>query len=103
MTETMQTIRFLTVDKGKITQWCVTNQTKMFFGFMQYVLDGCDRPEEFVVYDEANASTARLVDVAERFGMRRRTFDERMKDVPTYDADRVRAVATQWGGEVLAV
>lgn len=81
----MQTVRFLTKgEDGRFTQWCITNQQEMFFRFIQYVLDSCSRPEEYIVYDETNRKAALLMSVAEHYGMRKRTPEERIKNIKTH-------------------
>ena len=85
----MQTMMFITFDdkpKGerKYTLWCQTNDVRMFRDFMQFVLDGCSRPEEYVIYDKDNNAAYNFMDIAVKvFEMRKRTFDERMNNIQT--------------------
>lgn len=81
----MQLVKFVTKDKNnKFTCWCTTNDEKTFRDFMQYVLDNCIRPEEYILYDVDNNAAYNMLKVAtETFKMRKRSFTERMKDIPT--------------------
>ena len=82
----MQKFIFLTRDdKGKFTRWCETNEEKMFFDFMQYIIDSCNKPEEFILYDVDNNAAYNMYEIAtKRFGMRKRTSNERGKNIQTY-------------------
>lgn len=86
----MQTVRFLTERAdGGYMQWCVTNQKKVFFEFMQYVLDSCRDPEMYLILDESNSKVIKLTDAAKQFGMRKRTPEERFSGVRTYSMKEV--------------
>ena len=51
---------------------------------MQYILDGCDKPEDYLLWDIDNDKVYNAYQIAiQVFGMRKRTFDERMNDIQT--------------------
>ena len=79
----MPIVRFLTIDKDKITNWCTTNDVKMYRDFIQYVLDNCNRPGDYKILDTSTNKMYPLLEVAKYYKMRKRTFDERMKDIST--------------------
>lgn len=83
----MQLVKIVTIDKekNKVIVWCTTNEQKVFYDFMQYVLDSCDKPEDFLIWDTKADLVYKMYDVAtKQFGMRKRTFEERMNNVKTY-------------------
>lgn len=83
----MQLIKFVTHDKakGKVLVWCTTNEQKMFFDFMQWVLDSCDKPKDFMIWDVKADLVYSMYGIAtKQYGMRKRTFKERMSNVQTY-------------------
>lgn len=80
----MQTFRFVTIDDKKVTCWCETNILKMFRDFMQYILDSCNNPEHFLLWDMDNDKVYNVYQIAtEIYKMRKRTFDERMDNIQT--------------------
>ena len=80
----MQTFKFVTVDDKKVYCWCTTNDLKIFRDFMQYILDGNNSPENFLLWDVDNDKVYNAYQIAtEVYGMRKRTFDEKMDDVQT--------------------
>lgn len=87
----MQTVEFITIDdmskppsERKATVWCRTNTLKGFRDFMQYVLDSCERPQEFMVIDVGKDLAYDMYRLAtEQFGMRKRSFHERMENIQT--------------------
>ena len=81
----MQTIRFLTLNEGKQpTLWCETNCLKMFRDFMQYVLDSCDRPGDFLLWDSKTNKVYNMEQVAtEQYFMRKRSLLERLDNFQT--------------------
>ena len=85
----MQTFKFITQEPNKTTIWCTTNQMETFFTFIQYVLDNANNPERFYIADVTNNKAYRLVGLANYFCMRKRNFEERMKDIKTYDKRKV--------------
>lgn len=51
---------------------------------MQYILDGCNSPEDFLLWDVDNDKVYNFYQIAtEHYGMRKRTFDERMRHIQT--------------------
>jgi len=83
----MQLVRFVTKDekKKKTIVWCTTNAEKTFFDFMQWVLDSCDRPEDYMIWDVKADLVYSMYGIAtKQFEMRKRTFEERMSNVQTY-------------------
>ena len=80
----MQTLRFVTMDDKKVTCWCETNTLKMFRDFMQYVLDSCNTPEKYMIWDLKTDNVYDMYKVAtQQYEMRKRTFDERMNNIQT--------------------
>lgn len=80
----MQIYRFVTMDDKKVTCWCETNILKVFRDFMQYILDSCNNPEDFLLWDVKNDKVYNAYQIAtEVYVMRKRTFEERIKHVQT--------------------
>ena len=83
----MQLIKFVTrdtKDKNKILIWCTTNRLITFRDFMQYVLDNVKNPKDFMIIDTEKDLVYDMYKVAtEMYGMRKRTFEERMNGVAT--------------------
>lgn len=87
----MQIFKFITCDdmkkpKGerKFTCWCTTNDLKTFRDFIQYVLDSCNKPEEYMLLDVENNKIYDMCSVAiGNYKMRKRTFEERMNGTQT--------------------
>ena len=83
----MQLVKIVTIDKekNKVIVWCTTNLEKLFFDFMQYILDSLSRPEDFLIWDVKADQVYSMYGIAtKQFGMRKRTFEERMSNVQTY-------------------
>ena len=80
-----RTARFITIDKhNKLVTWCECYLgEKMFIEFIQYVLDCCSSPEDYHIYIDGVRYSINLMTVAELLGMRKRTFEERLKGVLT--------------------
>ena len=87
----MQTVKFITVDDmskeikdRKVTVWCTTNDLKLFRDFMQYAVDNCNKPEEYMIWDIEKDTVYDMYKIAtEQYKMRKRTFEERMKNIQT--------------------
>ena len=83
----MQLMKFVTKDtkdKNKIFVWCTTNRLITFRDFMQYVLDNLKNPKDFMIIDTEKDLVYDMYKVAtEMYGMRKRTFEERMNGVYT--------------------
>lgn len=80
----MQTVKFVTMDDKKVYVWCTTNILKTFRDFMQYILDSCDKPENFMIWDTESDNLYSAYDVAtKQYGMRKRTFDEKINGIQT--------------------
>lgn len=80
----MQKVNFITKEKDKIIVWCTTNRLIMFRDFMQYVLDSTDDPHKFMVIDIEKDLVYDMYRIAtEMYGMRKRTFTERMNNIQT--------------------
>ena len=74
-------IKFITIDNNKAYCWCTTNTLELFRDFMQYVLDSCNKPEIFLIWDVENDKKYNMYQVAtEVYGMRKRSFEEKLKD-----------------------
>lgn len=64
---------------------CRGNCDEDFFGFMQYAIDNMYHPEKLILENEESGVTYDAYRLAtERYGMRKRTFDERMAGITTY-------------------
>ena len=73
--------RFITIDDcNKLVKWCecYLGET-MFYEFIQYVIDCCNEPEDYYIFIEGIRYSINLMTVAELLGMRKRTFEERLK------------------------
>lgn len=80
----VQTLKFVTMDEKKVYCWCTTNTLKMFRDFMQYILDSCSNPENFMIWDTKSDKVYNAYKIAtEQYKMRKRTFDEKMNNVQT--------------------
>lgn len=83
----MQLMKFVTKDtkdKNKILVWCTTNRLITFRDFMQYVLDNVKNPKDFMIIDTEKDFVYDMYKVATgMYGMRKRTFEERMNGVYT--------------------
>jgi hypothetical protein len=83
----MQLVKIVTIDKkkNKVIVWCTTNEEKSFFDFMQYILDSLSKLEDFLIWDVKADQVYSMYGIAtKQFGMRKRTFEERMNGVQTY-------------------
>lgn len=80
----MQKVRFVTEEKDKVVVWCETNSIIVFRDFLQYILDNMSNPEKFMIIDTRNDLVygARCI-ATQQYGMRKRTFEERMNNVRT--------------------
>lgn len=80
----VQTLKFVTVNDKKVVCWCTTNTLKGFRDFMQYMLDDLLCPEKFMIWDIEKDLVYDAFKIAtEQYGMRKRTFDERINDIQT--------------------
>ncbi|HAU84624.1 MAG TPA: hypothetical protein DCW90_03680 [Lachnospiraceae bacterium] len=80
----MQTVKFVTTDDKKVLVWCETNKLSMFRDFLQYILDSCKDPENFMIIDTKNDLVYDAYRIAtEMYQMKKRTFEERMNNVQT--------------------
>ena len=83
----MQLIKFVTrdtKDKNKILVWCTTNRLITFRDFMQHVFDNLKNPKDFMIIDTEKDLVYDMYKVAtEMYGMRKRTFEERMNGTAT--------------------
>lgn len=80
----MQTVKFVTTDDKKVYVWCTTNKLSMFRDFLQYILDDCKNPENFMMIDTKTDFVYDAYRIAtEQYQMRKRTFEERMNNEKT--------------------
>ena len=81
----MQTMKFITKnDKGHSVCWCTTNTLELFRDFMQYMLDSMNDPEDFMLWDTESDLIYNAYQIAtKQYGMRKRTFEERLNNVQT--------------------
>ena len=92
----MQTIKFVTKKNDKVVIWCTTNSLITFKDFMQYILDNCNEPRNFMILDEEKGFVYDFYKVAtEMYNMRKRNFEERMNGTQTgkwknYSDDELR-------------
>lgn len=92
MCKKIQMLQFVTEDKGKLIKWCTTNTVTGMIDFIQYVLDNCNAPEKYWCIDLDNEKTYSLLGMATMFGMRKRTFDERLEGKGTFDNAKLQEV-----------
>lgn len=80
----MQLVKFVTMDEQKVYVWCTTNKLVMFRDYLQYILDSFDTPENFYIIDvDKNLVYSAYRIATEMYNMRKRTFEERMKNIQT--------------------
>lgn len=71
--------------EGRRMVWMVANTLNGVLDFLQYILDTFSRPERFLVADDAAGKTWNALELAtSTYGMRKRTFHERLDDIKTY-------------------
>ena len=59
----MQTIKIISLEKNKKpVVWCTTNQTKVFCGFVDYVVNNLNHPEDFYILDVSTNEIYGLLD-----------------------------------------
>ena len=83
MNYSMEHVLFITKNKDHYTKWCDTNSVKTFLNFIQYVLDSCNKPEEYFIYVVDKNICVGLVEYANKNGMHKRTPEERNQDIIT--------------------
>ena len=79
--------QIITQDKRKKqnTVWASGNDKEAFLRFMQYALDSMSNPEKLILLNPQNGVTYDAYAVATLlYGMRKRTFNERMDNVQTW-------------------
>lgn len=82
----MRTIKIITKEdpSEKYQCWCTTNNPKFYIEFIQYILDSANNPEIFIIWDVIGNHFYDLYEIATKhYGMRKRTFEERMNNVVT--------------------
>ena len=80
----MQTVKFVTKENDKVICWRTINDLVTFRDFMQYILDCMDNPHDFMIIDTKKDLVYDFYRVAtEQYGMRKRTFEERISGVQT--------------------
>lgn len=81
----MQTIEFLSLKKeeNKMLIWCTTDDPKVFVNFTQYLIDNVKGLEDFVLHDTESNSYYNFLDFTNQYGMRKRTFHERLDGIAT--------------------
>lgn len=73
----LKIISFENKKDGFIT-WCTTTDIKTYINFIQYVIDDLKEPETFMIFDSSTFETWKLIEIAKIYGMRKRTFEERL-------------------------
>ena len=78
-------MEFLSLKKeeNKILIWCTTNDPKVFVNFTQYLIDNVKGLEDFVLHDTESNSYYNFLDFTNQYGMRKRTFHERLDGIAT--------------------
>lgn len=62
------------------TVWFTGETTEDFKMFMQYVIDGSDRPQDFILENIETGVTYDAYGIAvNMFGLKKRTFEEKLK------------------------
>lgn len=80
----MQIFKFVTIDENNIYCWCTTNILRTYRDFMQYTLDGCSKPEIYLLWDTNNDKVYNAYKiVTEVYAMRKRTFEEKINNIQT--------------------
>lgn len=81
----MQTMEFLSLKKeeNKMLIWCTTNDSKVFVNFTQYLIDNVKGLENFILHDIESNSYYSFLRFINRYGMRKRTFHERLDGITT--------------------
>ena len=78
--------KIITQEDGKTTVWADIVTADEFQGFMQYIIDGCDNPEKFILLNPDNGVTYDAYKMATLlYGIRKRTFTERMRNAQAPD------------------
>ena len=70
-------------EENKMILWCTTNDPKVFVNFTQYLIDNVKSLEDFVLHDTESDSYYIFLDFANHYGMRKRTFHERLDGITT--------------------
>ena len=75
-------VQIFTLDQKKNAKvvWFNGTADKKYLEFIQYILDNISHPEDFYVGLESGERTFLLMDLAHHYGMRKRTFEERMNN-----------------------
>lgn len=91
---------FITIDKEtkQAAKWCTCGfEDKLYFDFMQYLLDGCTGLEDFYICEIDDQETItkmyHFMDIVEYYGMRKRSFMEKLENVKTGNYELREAVA----------
>lgn len=89
--ELSERIKIVTKEEnGEVCVWCTAGCMKEMFDFLQYMLDSLHNPERFLVLDPEAKKACNAFQLATKgYGMRRRTFMERMENVSTVDLGKL--------------
>lgn len=63
------TYTFSTHDHNKNTVWCTASTKKLFFDFMQYVLDNSNNPAAYTIVENETGKAANLETIAAYYNM----------------------------------
>ena len=81
------TFKFLTdAGNGNFACWCTSEglNTTLFRDFCQYILDNCNDPSAYTIYEVETGTAWKFEGIAVNWlKMRKRTFDERTKNTQT--------------------
>ena len=87
-------------NNDKLTCWLITDDAGTLFAFCQYMIDSVvdiSKLENFVVYDMENHNIVKLLDVIKKSGMYKRTFEQRMENIITYDYKQAENILFEVG------
>lgn len=87
----MQKIKFFVEDKerNKLFTYGETDNFTKFREIIQYLLDNTNDAEDVILLDTSNGNQCQLGTFAKWYGMRKRTFAERMEDAVTGNFDKL--------------
>ena len=77
--------QIITEGAKQTTVWASGSDKESFLRFMQYAIDSMTNPEKLILLNPRNGVTYDAYAIAtQHYGMRKRTFDERMNNVQTW-------------------
>jgi len=70
---------------SKPVLWGTTNSARRFLELVQYFVDNVDGIDQFYAREVETGRVVKLIGFAETYGIRKRSFDERLKDKKTWN------------------